>query len=1018
MRSSAQRGICLKSSRASDVILGILIQVSIGAPDMLQILAERLRNLGGATIAGAALSGALFLQPANGAQTERDYILPPTEPGLVVLQKQVSPPQVALGPPAVVQYQAFDGSIYSLTEYPGRYVSLLLPASWIAAIDPAIRATLIDNLDLLYVHMFELIRAEPTGAGLLRVAVVPSTCGSGGCGWIARKGIEISETQLSSVLNLGGVPTSVFVHEMAHNYDLYWRQLGYLTDHAHAWTAYLQFAVLAYSREGEQLAHRSPQDVVSLRRSLFWDRYENNPAMTWATCVRDDSCPSLPLSPENIWAGRLHRLTELEGFSAIRSLFLALKGHRDASIVVSSPEEAEDLFWSSLASALGVDVTCYADHWRWALSASLRNELSSQRANPRCIDGDSDGYRPVDGDSDDFNSAVHPGASEIANGIDDNGDGLVDEVGVLESSVGDLNFFSPYAVSPPATLIGAVTSGSDQDAVSFSVSQFGGWRFSLRSAGPNSISASVQSAARWSSVSAQPHTESSMTVNLEPGASTLQIWGAGHYELSFGPGALWPFDCCTPLPPSASGQQVTLSGSVDPSSPFAGAPDQIRFWVEGTGFVGSAPFSGAPNFQLPLGGFDAGQRGFRLQPYSGGLPAAAPSVSGTIQVNSPCSAGFAAGPTLYLPNMASGASVAVNAPAGCPWLMTGGSEWLISQGDKAGSGPEQVTFVIHASPGSQDRSAQLRLGDQRLEVVQQGSSHTPRVTSSGWWSSGSSVTNWTWFWDPDGISDLGIVNVLVNSALDGRFACYTAFDAVSRTLYLVGDDGGSLTSGSIDGVGTLSNSQCSIDLGASTTQTSNGQLLLELVSTFNTSTFGGGRIVYGAARDSLGNNSGWRTLHVNQVPFATPPRPLPESVSPSSASGPRRTFAVTYRGPGGADRLLTMQVLVNRDLNGNAACYLGYDAPNNALYLIDDISPTLLGPIFPNSGSGFLENSQCRLYASGTSVSKLGSDVVLNIDLEFASVWRGETLLLFGGAQTSSGLNSGWQPLGTFRVTN
>ena len=44
------------------------------------------------------------------------------------------------------------------------------------------------------------------------------------------------------------------------------------------------------------------------------------------------------------------------------------------------------------------------------------------------------------------------------------------------------------------------------------------------------------------------------------------------------------------------------------------------------------------------------------------------------------------------------------------------------------------------------------------------------------------------FSHPGGWSSLGVVNLLVNSALDGRNACYLAYDVPSNRIYLVQDE--------------------------------------------------------------------------------------------------------------------------------------------------------------------------------------------------------------------------------------
>ena len=49
------------------------------------------------------------------------------------------------------------------------------------------------------------------------------------------------------------------------------------------------------------------------------------------------------------------------------------------------------------------------------------------RPDVDCVDVDMDGYTVCDGDCNDQNAAIHPGAAEICNGLDDNCDGTVDE---------------------------------------------------------------------------------------------------------------------------------------------------------------------------------------------------------------------------------------------------------------------------------------------------------------------------------------------------------------------------------------------------------------------------------------------------------------------------------------------------------------------------------------------------------------------------------------------------------------
>jgi hypothetical protein len=136
-----------------------------------------------------------------------------------------------------------------------------------------------------------------------------------------------------------------------------------------------------------------------------------------------------------------------------------------------------------------------------------------------------------------------------------------------------------------------------------------------------------------------------------------------------------------------------------------------------------------------------------------------------------------------------------------------------------------------------------------------------RITST----SGASQTITATINDSKGAADLGIVNVLVNSSLDGRQSCYLAYVASTKTLILVNDQGdaGGNFAGSItlNGSGTtIQNSQCKVSGFGSSAAVSGNVLQLTLNVTFF-SNFGGNRIVYVAARDAAnGNNTDWQPV--------------------------------------------------------------------------------------------------------------------------------------------------------------
>lgn len=128
--------------------------------------------------------------------------------------------------------------------------------------------------------------------------------------------------------------------------------------------------------------------------------------------------------------------------------------------------------------------------------------------------------------------------------------------------------------------------------------------------------------------------------------------------------------------------------------------------------------------------------------------------------------------------------------------------------------------------------------------------------------SGLNSTPFTFrFADTKGYADLGVENILINTALDGRHACYLAYARTVNVLYLVNDTGDGLLPGkNLNTSGTLSNGQCVVSWGATSLVVGGPDLSLSLNIGF-TSGFGPNLIIYLAARDAdEGNNTGWQSM--------------------------------------------------------------------------------------------------------------------------------------------------------------
>jgi hypothetical protein len=354
-------------------------------------------------------------------------------------------------------------------------------------------------------------------------------------------------------------------------------------------------------------------------------------------------------------------------------------------------------------------------------------------------------------------------------------------------------------------------------------------------------------------------------------------------------------------------------------------------------------------------------------------------------------------------------------PADCQWTARSSHPWLVPS-VSSGIGSQTIT-VTAAANTSGSRSGRVVIAGQTLNVTQNAPLFTstplvyPPLPPAG---SGHTQTFTFRFVDLNGATKLDVVNVLINDFLDGGSACYLAYARSINVLYLVNDPGNALLPGLVldGGAQSVGNSQCAIDGGESSVVVSSNILTLTLKITFSDQ-FAGDKVVYQAARNVTGFNSGWVQQGVWNVPGQSAPPLDVVSMTPTRNAGTAYPLQFTFRDLDGADDLVSTSVLINGYLDGFRACYLGYHVPTNAILLLNDagngyIASAVLGT------NVTVENSQCRITALESGAALDGTDLTLTLMIEFKAGFAGDRVF-YVSAQDDVG-TSGWQAVGSWTV--
>jgi hypothetical protein len=313
--------------------------------------------------------------------------------------------------------------------------------------------------------------------------------------------------------------------------------------------------------------------------------------------------------------------------------------------------------------------------------------------------------------------------------------------------------------------------------------------------------------------------------------------------------------------------------------------------------------------------------------------------------------------------------------------------------------------VSEATTGWQQRGAWTVPG---AVTVAEAISVTP---SSG---SGASQAFTLQYSDSAGATSLQQVWAYFNATLasPASNSCQLYYNVALNQINLM-NDAGTLSLEATPGTATtLQNSQCSLNVAATTVAVSGNALTWNLPLTFQPG-FAGAKNVYLYATDTAGSNSGWQQRGAWTVPGGAGPAAV--SVTPSSGSGTSQAFALQYSDPAGTSSLQQVWVYFNATLANPAsnACLLYYSVATNQISLLGDNGTAWQAATLGSAAT--LQNSQCSINAAAATVTVSGDTLTWNVPMTFEPAYAGAKNVYLHAVDTA-GSNSAWQQLGNWTV--
>ena len=211
--------------------------------------------------------------------------------------------------------------------------------------------------------------------------------------------------------------------------------------------------------------------------------------------------------------------------------------------------------------------------------------------------------------------------------------------------------------------------------------------------------------------------------------------------------------------------------------------------------------------------------------------------------------------------------------------------------------------------------------------------------------SGTSQTFTLQYSDTAGASNLQTAWVYFNSTLanPAANACMLYYNAPTNQVNLLNDNATAWLPAIVGSAATLQNSQCSLNVAATTVVLGGNNLTWNVAMTFNPA-YAGAKNVYLHSTDASGASRVWLQLGAWTVAAATPVTAQTVSVTPNSGSGSSQIFSLQYSDSNGAGNLEQVWVYFNATLAtpAAAACMLCYNLATSQINLLNDTATAWL----------------------------------------------------------------------------